>query len=271
MKKELAKVDNSMAEWLSEEDIELVKSQFFPTTATEKEIKYCLGVAKSFNLNPILKQIFFIPRKSKVDNKWIEKVEPLAGRDSFLTLAHRSGVFESIESTTEIKQVPIQIDNKWQNVDELVGICKIWKKGYKKPFKVEVNYTEYVQKRQDGTITKFWLDKPHTMIKKVAESQCLRKAFDITGLYDETEVNINNEDIIDISINETEKTAPKQALTLESDKTETITKDTTIQDIKDFYTSSDKKVELNKVLTGSGWMEFNTADLNAFMCKLQEI
>jgi len=194
--KDLSKTDDK---WLSEDELEIVKSQFFPPTSTDNEIKYCLGVAKAFNLNPILKQIYFVPRGSWFKqqgqkDKWVEKVEPLAGRDSFLTLAHRSGAFESIESTTEVRNIPFLDGTKWTEKNELVGICKVWKKGYKKPFKVEVNYSEYVQKKKDGGITAFWKDKPHTMIKKVAESQCLRKAFDITGLYDESETSINYKD-----------------------------------------------------------------------------
>mgnify|MGYP007017067282 CR=1 FL=1 len=45
-----------------------------------------------------------MPRRSKVNDQWIEKVEPLAGRDSFLTLAHRTGKFAGIESKVEIKE-----------------------------------------------------------------------------------------------------------------------------------------------------------------------
>ena len=186
-------------EWLSKEDKVIVRKQFFPPNATDDDMKYCMGVAKAFNLNPILKQIYFVPRKSKVDNKWIEKIEPLAGRDSFLTLAHRSKRFDGIESYVDIKQVPILTNDKWDIKDELVAIAKVWVKGSEKPFIVEVNYSEYVQKTNAGEITKFWKDKPHTMLKKVAESQCLRKAFDITGLYDESEIR-NDSEIIETQI-----------------------------------------------------------------------
>jgi hypothetical protein len=57
-----------------------------------------------------------------------------------------------------------------------------------KPVIVEVSYNEYVQKTSSGEIAKFWKEKPETMLKKVAESQALRKAFDITGLYAEEEL-----------------------------------------------------------------------------------
>jgi hypothetical protein len=49
------------------------------------------------------------------------------------------------------------------------------------PFTVEVSRSEYDTGKGN------WQKMPETMIKKVAESQCLRRAFDISGLYDQSE------------------------------------------------------------------------------------
>ena len=190
MSKEIEK--SEVKEWLSQEDKIIIRKQFFPENASHEDMKYCMGVAKAFNLNPILKQIYFVGRKSNTGTYdkpvWREKIEPLAGRDSFLTLAHRSGKFNGIESSVNITQVPMLNGAKWEIRDELVATCKVFVKGFDNPFIVEVNYSEYVQKTNAGKVTKFWLEKPQTMLKKVAESQCLRKAFNITGLYDESEI-----------------------------------------------------------------------------------
>jgi len=273
-------------EWLNEKEIELVKKQFFPDSATSQEIEYCMGVAKAFNLNPILKQIYFVPRGSWFKqqgqkDKWVEKVEPLAGRDSFLTLAHRSGAFESIESTTEIRKIPFLDGTKWTEKDELVGICKVWKKGYKKPFKVEVNYTEYVQKKKDGSATAFWKDKPHTMIKKVAESQCLRKAFDITGLYDETETSSNYQNV-NISTDETIETVPtndtpKQNVrnVLKPSNVENIVKDVTVEDINFLYGSVESSIQIKMhdvFNNNAGWKtDYTPQQLNQLKIELEQI
>lgn len=199
---ELVKTD---IEWLSPENKKIIRSQFFPPNASDAEMQYCIGVAKAFNLNPILKQIYFVPRRSKVNEQWIEKIEPLAGRDSFLTLAHRSGKFDGIESKVEIKETPVLKDGKWSRENDLVATAIVYKKGSDRPFIVSVNYREYVQKTSKGEITQFWRDKPETMLKKVAESQVLRKAFDITGLYAEEEYN---QDVIDVKVEE-KPTKPK--------------------------------------------------------------
>lgn len=174
-------------EWLSEDNKKIIKNQFFPQSATAADMQYCIGVAKAFNLNPILKQIYFVPRRSNVNGQWIEKVEPLAGRDSFLTLAHRTGKFAGIESKVEIKETPVMKDGKWSRENDLVATATVYRKDCERPFIVSVNYREYVQTNKDGKPTNFWASKPETMLKKVAESQVLRKAFDITGLFAEEE------------------------------------------------------------------------------------
>ena len=183
----IQKVEKS--NWMTDNEKKIIKNQFFPSSATTTEMQYCMSVAEKFNLNPILKQIFFVPRKTKVNGQWVDKVEPLAGRDSFLTLAHRSGKFSGIETTAEIKPTAKLMNGEWEQSNDLVAICKVFRAGMERPVIVEVAYSEYVQKTKDGVVTKFWKEKPETMLKKVAESQALRKAFDITGLYAEEEIS----------------------------------------------------------------------------------
>ena len=74
---------NAPQEWLSDENKRIIRKQFFPPNATDSDMQYCIAVAKSFNLNPILKQIYFVERRAKINGEWHSKIEPLAGRDSF--------------------------------------------------------------------------------------------------------------------------------------------------------------------------------------------
>ena len=175
------------SDWLTKEEKQVINRQFFPQGADDGDKIYCMKVAEAFNLNPILKQIYFVPRKTQVNGQWAEKVEPLAGRDSFLTLAHRTGKFNGIESKVEIKDTPVLKDGKWIRENDLVATATVYRTDCERPFIVSVNYREYVQTKRNGEVTQFWRDKPETMLKKVAESQVLRKAFDITGLYAEEE------------------------------------------------------------------------------------
>ena len=70
----------------------------------------------------------------------------------------------------------------------MIAECVVHRKDSKNKYVGQVNYSEYVQKTQDGKPTKFWAEKPETMLKKVAESQVLRKAFNIHGVYSPEEL-----------------------------------------------------------------------------------
>ncbi|WP_107776052.1 phage recombination protein Bet [Campylobacter concisus] len=179
--------------WLSQDEKKIIKAQFFPPNATDMDMIYCMKVAETFNLNPILKQIYFVERVTNINGQRTSKIEPLAGRDSFLTLAHRSGKFAGIESECGIKQKAVLQDGEWMNKNELVATARVYRTDNERPFCAEVSYGEYVQRTGKGEITKFWREKPETMLKKVAESQALRKAFDISGLYSVDEVGENED------------------------------------------------------------------------------
>ena len=179
---------NELIEFTDKEK-KIIKKQFFPVTATVDDMVYCMNVASSLGLNPILKEIYFVERKFKSNGQWLSKIEPLVGRDGRLKIAHSSGAFDGMESWTEYKKVPMLSQNGWQLIEELVGCCKVFRKDMSRPFYVEVPFYEYAQKTKDGYYTSIWKDKPLTMIKKVAESQALGKAFNINGVVDEFAAN----------------------------------------------------------------------------------
>ncbi|ELC9508399.1 phage recombination protein Bet [Campylobacter coli] len=178
----------------TQEKIELIKKHFFSNNATIVEMEYCLNIANKYNLDPFLRQIFFVPRRAQVkinDKKeWVDKIEPLVGRDGFLAIAHKTGKFGGIRSYSEIKQFPRLNNGKWEYIQDLVAVCEVYRTDSDKPFVVEVAYNEYVQKRETGEATSFWTTKPDTMLKKVAESQALRKAFNLSGLYSAEEMGV---------------------------------------------------------------------------------
>ena len=230
MSKEIEEYKKS--DWLSKEEKSVIDRQFFPHGASVDDKRFCMQVAEQLNLNPLLKQIYFVPRKTNIGTpqnpNWIEKVEPIAGRDSYLTLAHRTGQLESLERYSEIRAFPTMNEKgKWVLEDDLCGVSKIYKKGHATPFVTVVRYTEYVQKTSRGEVSKFWKEKPITMIEKVAESQNLRKAFNITGLYDESELSDIETNLSVNNINKLEKSKSK-----ENDSLDSLLKDDNIKAIE---------------------------------------
>ena len=233
--------------WLSQDEKKIIKAQFFPPNATDMDMIYCMKVAETFNLNPILKQIYFVERVTNINGQRISKIEPLAGRDSFLTLAHRSGKFAGIESECGIKQKAVLQDGEWMNKNELVATARVYRTDNERPFCAEVSYGEYVQRTGKGEITKFWREKPETMLKKVAESQALRKAFDISGLYSVDEVG-ENEDKDDKRPQklQTPKTQNLNELLSSSEKpnSSTVKENLTVDDAE-FIEAAPVEVEIN--------------------------
>lgn len=167
----------------SPEELAVIEKQFFPQGTSIEEQRYCFAVAKELGLNPITKEVYFVQRRQRVGDRWTNKVEPMVGRDGFLSIGHRTGQFAGMETVASIKPVPRMIKGAWVYSDDLVAECKVWRSDTPRYFSAEVSWSEYVQKTSDGQPTKFWAEKPETMIKKVAESQALRKAFNIHGVY----------------------------------------------------------------------------------------
>ena len=142
------------------EEMALIKNVIAPK-CTDEEISLMLYQASIYHLDPLLRQIWAI----KYDQS--KPAAIFAGRDGFLAIAHQSGQFNGMESG------PIRDDK-----GKLVGaMASVWRKDMERPFTVTVNFEEY-NKRQGN-----WNTMPQTMIVKVAESQALRKAFNISGIY----------------------------------------------------------------------------------------
>jgi len=131
----------------------------------ESEFKLLLYTANKYELDPLVKQIWCV----KYGN---QPAAIYAGRDGFLHIAHKSGQFNGMETVALRDEKNI-----------LKGArCTVWRKDMTHPFIVEVDLKEY------NTSKGNWAKMPETMIKKVAESQCLRKAFDISGMYSPEEM-----------------------------------------------------------------------------------
>jgi len=154
--------DLATKEW-SVNEITLIKNIAAPK-CTDDEFKLLLYQAKTYRLDPLLKQIWAVKYS---DNK---PASIFAGRDGFLAIAHRSGAFDGMESGFRTEGTNI------------IGWAKVYRKDMSHPFCVEVNMKEY--NRNQGT----WLTHGTTMIVKVAEAQALRKAFQISGIFSPDEM-----------------------------------------------------------------------------------
>ncbi|WOX55054.1 phage recombination protein Bet [Methanoculleus palmolei] len=154
-------------ERLDDEKIRLIRDMC-ARGCTDNEFLLLMHMSKVYHLDPLTHQIWAVKYPGA-------PAAIFCGRDGWLSIAHRDGQFDGMESGTRTEG------------DDLIGWCKVYRKDMSHPFCVEVSYSEYVQRNKQGAATKFWREKPKTMLTKVAEAQALRRAFNISGLYDEAE------------------------------------------------------------------------------------
>lgn len=169
--------------WTADE-MALIKNVIAPKCSDE-EVRLMLYQAKTYKLDPLLKQIWAIKYQEG------KPASIFAGRDGFLAIAHQSGQFDGMESGS------VQNDK-----GELIGArATVWRKDMKHPFVVTVKLNEYARKYADTVPKEFriWDIKPETMIIKVAESQALRRAFNISGIYSPEEMDLEKSPIKEVS------------------------------------------------------------------------
>lgn len=174
------------------EDQEQMIRRMYAGDATAEEFGGLMEIAKVRKLNPLLRHIHFVKRSAKVGNKYEDVWSCQASIDGLRVIAERTGKYngqgmpEFVTTIVGDKERPV--------------LCRVavYRKDWDHPVIGEARYEEYVQKKSDGTVTKFWKEKPFIMLAKCAEAIALRKAFpeDAGGLYTADEMP---DDVIQIT------------------------------------------------------------------------
>ena len=203
---------------LAQQDAQLYFSEaerqaIIDTVASKLEpaqVKIYFYQCQALGLNPLLSEITAIVYKGREGSKMSIQVM----RDGFLKIAHKSGKFAGIESGT-----------KGAGAD-LIGWCKVYHKDFKYPVSQEADFSEYAVLERGGKPT-LWKSKPKTMIKKVAESMALRKAFNVSGVYapEEMEAEIVKTEPKQIEISNPDKPASAEQVATLMALTKNIEKD----------------------------------------------
>ena len=134
--------------------------KYICASATDQEIELFKNQCQMFQLNPFKREIYLIKYGSY-------PADIVVGYEVYLKRAERSKQWDGMESG---------IKGSLRKKD-LVAWAKVYRKDRERPLYHEVDYDEYVKKKKDDTITRFWAKMPKTMLKKVAVSQAFRLAF----------------------------------------------------------------------------------------------
>ena len=127
------------------------------------EKKMFIEMATLFGLNPFKREIYC----TVYGSGQYRTFSLVTGYEVYLKRAERTGKLDGYEVDTKF-------DDKGSPI---CSTATIYRKDWSHPFKHTVYYTEYVQKKKDGSVNKFWSEKPITMLEKVAKAQAFRLCF----------------------------------------------------------------------------------------------
>jgi len=169
---------------LTQEQMQIIKNQIAPGIS-DNDLMYCLEIAKQSQLNPIIKDIYFVPRKVNIaqygqPEKWVEKHEPMVGRKGARAIARRKGMKVPPNTGTTIKKFPVLKNGIWEEERDLIGWAEMTIENT--VVRKEAAYSVFKQTTKKGDITKFWKDMPTVMIEKVAEFQLLDAIYGLDGV-----------------------------------------------------------------------------------------
>jgi phage recombination protein Bet len=151
----LAKATEATAIELTPKTIKTYINQY----ATEQEVALFLNQCVMFGLNPFKREIYLIKYSANQPATFV------VGYEVYLKRAERSDKWAGLESGTTGEG------------KDLKAWAKVYRKDWTNPLYHEVYLDEYIQKTKEGQPTRFWHEKPRTMLKKVAISQAFRMAF----------------------------------------------------------------------------------------------
>lgn len=139
---------------------------------TDDELVVFLHTCVRTGLDPLLKQIYAIPRKSKDANgQWTTKMVIQTAIDGYRLIAERTGKYSPGREPT------YTYDNNGRLVSATSYVKKMTDDGTWHEISATAFWNEYVQTNKEGVPTDFWRRMPHGQLAKCAESLALRKAF----------------------------------------------------------------------------------------------
>ena len=133
--------------------------------ATDDELLALVVTANTYDLNPILKELYAFPKKGG-------GITPMVGVDGWVKIMNRQANLDGWEC---------DIFPKETNAKPTHATCTIWIKDRSHPVKV----TEYYEECKRNTDP--WNGSPRRMLRHKAMIQAIRLAFGVSGIHDEDE------------------------------------------------------------------------------------
>lgn len=164
---------------------------------TNDEFEVFLMACSKTQLDPFMKQIYALKRKSKKpDGTWGEIMTIQTGIDGYRLIAERTEKYAPGEKPS------FEYDESGNLVEATAYIKKMTKDGTWHVVSCSAHIDDYCQKK-DGKAMGQWATMPRIMLAKCAEALALRKAFpaEMSGIYTKEEMDqSDNNGLIKISL-----------------------------------------------------------------------
>ena len=180
-------MENSIAvknQW-TQEQIDTIKKTV-AAGASEAELQMFLHLATKYQLDPFAKEIFLIQLPSKNGSR----NSIMTSRDGYLSIAERNPHYQGMDSDAVYENDNFVKDNNGihhtyspKNRGRLIGgFAAVYRDDRKTASYFFAPIGDYFKENQ------VWRQYPHAMIVKVAESMALKRAFSISGLVTQEEI-----------------------------------------------------------------------------------
>ncbi len=207
----IVKISDSLNNSYTPEQILVIQNTVAKGTTTT-ELSLFLYTAKEHGLSALKKEIWCYKDKKK-------NLLMFCGRDGFLSLAQRNPIYNGLRSVEVCKNDNISIDIPNGKIDHVYSptedrgpIIGAYCFVFRKNGESTIEYAD-IKTYDKGYNT--WQTHKSAMIKKVAETNALKKAFGMSGLQSEYEFEVQENVVQPISheeIDETDITTAKLEL-----------------------------------------------------------
>jgi len=207
--------NNSLQQFkFNPEQVELIKN-IYCKGLTNDEIKLFIAISERTGLDPFSRQIYAIKRWNSKLGKEIMTIQ--TGIDGFRLIADRTGLYMG---TSDVK---FEFDKNGDLIKSSITVHKWNEKAQQKcDFTATSFLIEYKPDNdKNGKENPMWRKMPRVMLEKCAEAKALRKAFpqELSGIYEQSEMDQAIDNSISITENEPEKSIKKEIKTTKRELT----------------------------------------------------